>query len=81
MVIASLGIGGGIEMFCNGVSVLKKRGNNTMLIDELQCQLNIKPGKNRILLKIEKGADIWDFSFRIKDATISSSKNKYRITK
>jgi len=80
-VIASLGVNRSIEVFCNGASVLKKSGNETMLIDEFQCPLDLKAGKNRILLKIEKGNTAWDFSFRIKDETISNSKNKYRIVK
>ena len=80
-VTACLGVGGGIELFCNGSPVLKKTGNVTLLVDEFQCQLNLKPGKNRILLKVEKGSTLWDFSFQIKDTVISSSKNKYKINK
>ena len=80
-VTASFGISGGIEVFCNGTSVFKKRGNETMLIDEFQCPLNLTKGRNKILLKLEKGINSWDLSFKIKDSTISSSKNKYRIQK
>lgn len=78
-VTASLGFSGKLEVICNGVSVFKKEGNETMITDEYQCNLNLKAGKNRILLKIEKAKNNWDFSFQIKDVTISSSKNKYRI--
>lgn len=78
-VTASLGVNRSIEVFCNGISVFKKCGNETMLIDEFQCPLNLNAGKNRILLKIEKGNTAWDFSFSIKDETISNSKNKYQI--
>jgi hypothetical protein len=41
----------------------------------------VKPerGKKQNLLKIEKGNTAWDFSFSIKDETISNSKNKYQI--
>jgi hypothetical protein len=79
VVTASMGVEGGIELFCNGVSALKKFDNKTLLIDEFQCQINLKQGKNRLLLKIQKDSNIWDFSFSIKEATISNSKNKYRI--
>lgn len=79
-VIAGFGVSGGIEVFCNGVSVFKKQENATMLVDEFECALNLKSGKNRILIKTGKGLNNWNFSFRIKDVTISSSKNKYRIS-
>lgn len=79
VVTGCLGIAGGIEIFCNGESILKQPMKETFLIDELECRLKLKPGKNRILLKIEKGTKLWDFSFKIKDATISSSKNKYKL--
>lgn len=79
IVTGCLGIAGGIEVFCNGESVLKQPMKETFLVDELECRLKLKPGKNRILLKIEKGTKLWDFSFKIKDATISSSKNKYKL--
>lgn len=80
VVTASFGMHGGITVICNGERVFKKQGNETLLIDELQCQLKLKSGRNRILLKLEKGINnLWDFSFTIKDVGISSSKNKYRI--
>jgi hypothetical protein len=47
-VTASLGVNRSIEVFCNGISVFKKCGNETMLIDEFQCPLNLNAGKNRI---------------------------------
>ena len=78
-VTASFGFTGKLEIFCNGVSVFKKQGSETMITDEYQCQLNLKPGRNRILLKIERAANNWDFSFQIKDAKTSGRKNKYRV--
>lgn len=78
-VTAYVGVGGGMEIFCNGESVLRTPVCETLLIDEFQCPLKLKAGKNRILLKVEKGTTLWDFSFRIKDAVISNSKNKYSM--
>lgn len=78
-VTASFGMSGGLEIICNGESVFKKQGNETAIIDELQCRLKLKPGRNRIMLKLERGINNWDLSFQIKDQTITSSKNKYRI--
>jgi hexosaminidase len=50
-----------------------------MITDEYQCKLHLKTGRNRILLKLEKATNNWDFSFRIADAKVSSRKNKYQI--
>ncbi|OJV83226.1 MAG: hypothetical protein BGO34_16210 [Bacteroidia bacterium 44-10] len=78
-VTASFGFSGKLEVICNGISVFKKEGSETMITDEYQCNLNLKAGKNRILLKIEIAKNNWNFSFQIKDTKISSNKNKYRI--
>lgn len=78
-VIASFGFTGRLEIICNGVSVFKKRGSETMITDEYQCKLNLKAGKNKILLKLGRAANNWDFSFRIADVKVSSKKNKYQI--
>lgn len=78
-VTAYLGVGGGIEVFCNGDIVLSKFGRETFLIDEFKCTLKLRKGKNRILLKVENGSKLWDFSFRLKDQMVSNSKNKYKI--
>ena len=78
-VTASFGFTGKLEIVCNGVSVFKRQGSETMITDEYQCKLNLKAGRNRILLKLERANNNWDFSFRIVDAKISSRKNKYQI--
>lgn len=79
-VVANFGSAGAMRVFCNGEEVFSKKGSGSLMVDEFECDLNLKPGKNRILLKFEKPANNdWDFSFRIKDKKISSSKNKYRV--
>ena len=79
IVSASFGFTGKLDIICNGVSVFKKQGSETMITDEYQCKLHLKTGRNRILLKLEKATNNWDFSFRIADAKVSSRKNKYQI--
>lgn len=76
---ASFGFTGQLEIFCNGVSVFKKQGSESLITDEYQQVLNLKAGKNRILLKIERATSNWDFSFRITDQKTSGRKNKYKI--
>ncbi len=80
-VTASLGFTGRLELFCNGISVFKEKGSENLITDEHQCQLNLKAGGNRILLKIERATfyNNWDFSFQIKDLKTSGRKNKYKI--
>ena len=77
-VVIHLGANKGIDVFCNGEPVFREEVNN-LVVDEFQVPLKLKPGKNRILLKVEKGNNGWGFSFGIKDRKITSSKNKYRI--
>lgn len=79
IVIASLGVGGEIEVFCNGEKVMYQPMNEPLFMDEFQCLLKLKPGKNRILLKIRKGIKQWDFSFQLKNVVIENSKHKYKI--
>lgn len=79
IVTASFGFTGKLDIICNRVSVFKKQGSETMITDEYQCKLHLKTGRNRILLKLEKATNNWDFSFRIADAKVSSRKNKYQI--
>ena len=78
-VIASFGFAGKLEIICNGVSVFKRQGSETMITDEYQCKLNLKAGKNKILLKLGRATNNWDFSFRIANVKVSSRKNKYQI--
>lgn len=78
-VTASFGFTGKLEILCNGESVFKKQGSETMITDEYQCRLNLKAGKNSILLKLERATNNWDFSFRIADAKVSGRKNKYQV--
>lgn len=78
-VTASFGFTGKLEIVCNGVSVFKKQGSETMITDEYQCELNLKAGRNKILLKLERATNNWDFSFRIADAKVNGRKNKYQI--
>ncbi len=79
MVNIYLGAQKSIEVFCNGQSVLQQKNNSRLVIDQFKVPLQLKAGKNRILLKIEKGDDNWGFSLGIKDLLVTGSKNKYRI--
>lgn len=78
-VTACFGFAGKFEIICNGVSVFNKQGDQTFVADEYSSDLNLKEGKNRILLKIEKTSNGWDFAFRIKDAKVSGRKNRYKL--
>lgn len=79
-VVANFGSAGAVRIFCNGEEVFVKKNSGSLMVDEFECDLNLEPGKNKILLKFEKPSNNeWEFSFRIKDRQISSSKNKYKI--
>ncbi|MDR1632965.1 MAG: beta-N-acetylhexosaminidase [Dysgonamonadaceae bacterium] len=78
-VVANIGTSKGITVFLNGSLVFQERNNTHLLVDEFQCPLKLIPGKNRILLKIEKTPDEWEFSFSLKGLRVLNSKNRYRI--
>lgn len=76
---ATFGSNDGIEMFCNGESVFKIREKRGVLADENECLLNLKKGKNSILLKVDQWKGGWGFTFRLPDVEIRNHKQKYRI--
>ncbi len=77
--VVYLGLNKSMDVFCNGEQVFQQKDENNLTVDGFRVPLRLKPGKNRILLKVEKGDNGWGFSFSIKDGKITSSKNKYRI--
>ncbi|MBK5719839.1 hypothetical protein JGH11_03025 [Dysgonomonas sp. Marseille-P4677] len=54
MITANFGFTEQLEIFCNGTSIFKKQDSESLITDEYQQVLNLNPGKNRILVKIER---------------------------
>lgn len=79
-VIANVGSAGAIRVFCNGKEVFVNKESKSLMLDEFECELALNSGKNKILLKFEKPINNdWEFSFRMKEDKITSSKNKYKL--
>ncbi len=78
-VTATFGSNDGIEIFCNGEKVFSIRGKRSVIPDENSCKLQLHPGKNHILLKVDNWQAGWGFSFRLAEQKVRNHKHKYRI--
>ena len=79
-VTASVGFSTGLEVFLNGESIYSG-SEKELLPDEHKFEMQLKKGKNNLLLKITKTSDDWGYSFRLLDVDVRNSKNRYRIIK
>ncbi len=78
-VTATFGSNDGIEVFCNGEKVFSIREKRSVIPDENSCKLQLLPGQNHILLKVDNWKGGWGFSFRLAEQKVRSHKHKYRI--
>ncbi|HPI74030.1 MAG TPA: hypothetical protein PLZ01_11520, partial [bacterium] len=76
---ARFGSNDGIEIILNGRTVLKKLVKRNLLVDEDQVSLNLKQGKNHLLLKIYQGSGDWGFSFQLPHVKVRHHDHRYRI--
>lgn len=80
-VTATFGSNDGIEIILNGEQVFKKLVKRNLMADEDSCELNLKKGRNHLLLKIYQGNGGWGFSFQLPAVTVRNHDYKYRIVK
>ncbi|MBT6004782.1 MAG: hypothetical protein HOG79_03610, partial [Prolixibacteraceae bacterium] len=78
-VTATFGSNDGIKIYCNGEETFSVREKRDLIIDENSCILNLQPGKNHILLKVDNWKGGWGFSFRLPKQKIRHHKHKYKI--
>jgi hypothetical protein len=78
-VTATFGSNDGIEIYCNGEKMFSIRKKRDLIPDENSCILNLHPGKNHILLKVDNWKAGWGFSFRLPEQKVRHHKHKYKI--
>lgn len=79
-VIFSVGSNDGIKIFLNGELVHEKHRGRVVVADAEQVPVELNPGVNRILLKIDQSAGGWGFCFRLIGAKVVSVGNGgYRV--
>lgn len=76
---ATFGSNDGVQILCNGKKVFSIRKKRDLILDENECFLQLNPGKNHILLKVDNWKAGWGFSFRLPDEKIRHHKHKYKI--
>ena len=76
---ATLGSNDGIKVICNGEEVYVNYKKRSLIVDEDECYLPLKKGRNHLMLKIDQNKGSWGFSFRLPDNTTRNHKYKYRI--
>ncbi len=78
-VTALLGSNDGAAVWCNGEQVHRVHMKRSLIPDEDQIPLDLKKGRNHLLLKVEQWKGDWGFSFRLKDVEVRNHKQKYYI--
>jgi hypothetical protein len=76
---ATFGSNDGIQIFLNGKRIYKKYAKRSLILDEDETYLNVKEGKNYLLLKIDQNKGDWGFSFRLPDEKTRNHKYTYRL--
>jgi len=76
---ATFGSNDGIQLFLNGERVYKKYVQRSLIVDEDETYLDLKKGKNTLLLKIDQNKGDWAFSFQLPDEKVRNHNYKYSI--
>ncbi len=76
---ATVGSNDSIKIILNGEAVFENHVKRALVLDDDEVWLDLKEGRNTLLLKISQGTGGWGFSFRLPDEVVRSRKNRYRI--
>jgi hypothetical protein len=76
---AAVGSNDSIKIILNGKVVFENSVKRALQVDDDEVWLDLKQGRNNLMLKISQGTGGWGFSFRLPDETVRSRKNRYRI--
>jgi len=74
-----LGSNDGATLWCNGKEVFHFHGKRSLIRDENEITLDLKQGRNHLLIKVEQWKAGWGLSFRLKDLEVRNHKQKYYI--
>jgi hypothetical protein len=74
-----LGSNDGATVWCNGMEVHHIHAKRSLIPDEDRFTLELKEGRNHLLIKVEQWKGDWGFSFRLEDVGVRNHKQKYYI--
>ncbi len=74
-----VGSTGGLDVYLNGEKVHQQFGERPYVTDEDELFLNLKKGRNHLMLRLAHETGDWVFSVTMPDVAFVSSKNRYRI--
>ncbi len=78
-VTALLGSNDGATVWCNGEEVHHIHAKRSLIADEDRFTLDLKEGRNHLMIKIEQWKGDWGFSFRLDGVEVRNHKQKYYI--
>ncbi|MGW8315463.1 MAG: hypothetical protein ACWGNV_07675 [Bacteroidales bacterium] len=78
-VTALLGSNDGATVWCNGEEVHHVHAKRSLIPDEDRFTLDLKEGRNHLMIKIEQWKGDWGFSFRLEGVEVRNHKQKYYI--
>jgi hypothetical protein len=78
-VTAMLGSNDGATVWCNGEEVHHVHAKRSLIPDEDRFTLNLKEGRNHLMIKIDQWKGDWGFSFRLEAVEVRNHKQKYYI--
>lgn len=76
---AAVGSDDGITVWINGQVVYEFNESRTLTPDENTFNIDLKEGKNHLLIKVSQLKNEWGFTFRLPESKVQNSKNRYYI--
>ncbi|MEO1020980.1 MAG: beta-N-acetylhexosaminidase [Bacteroidota bacterium] len=74
-----VGSSDGVDVYLNGDLVHEQFGGREFTLDEDEMWLDLKKGRNHLMLRLAHDSGPWSFSVTMPDVNFLSSKNRYRI--
>jgi len=74
-----VGSSDGLDLYLNGQKVHEQFGSREYKTDQDEVLLNLKQGRNHLMLRLAHDTGDWTFSVTMPDVQFVSSKNRYRI--
>ncbi len=76
---AGLGSNDGIKLYLNGEKLFETHQLRFVEVDDDTVRLNLQPGVNHLMLKIDQGRGKWGFAFRLLEQKMTNEGFAYRI--
>ncbi len=78
-VTAAFGSNDGIKVYLNGEKLFETHQLRFVEVDDDTVSLNLQPGVNHLMLKIDQGRGKWGFAFRLLEPAVTNTGFAYKI--